>query len=79
MSSKVKERLKQLMIEITHEERIMLDELLDKIAIEQGIILVTDESNHERGCDVLIEEIPDDKLRELVRRIKKKKKVGIIA
>lgn len=70
MSSRVKERLKKLALEMTHEERITLDEALDKIAMKMGIILVKD----QKPCDVLIEQIPDDKLIEIVERIKKKKK-----
>lgn len=76
MSSKVKERLKKLALEMTHEERLELDNLLDRMAMKMGIILVKDESEavQGRGCDILIERIPDDKLREIVKRIKKKKK-----
>jgi hypothetical protein len=76
MSSKVKERLKKLALEMTHEERLELDDLLDKMAMKMGIILVKDQSKgaEQRGCDILIERIPDDKLREIVKKIKKKKK-----
>lgn len=70
MSTKVKERLKKLMLELTHEERIFLDEALDKLAISMGLILIKD----QKACDVMIEQIPDDKLREIVNRIKKRKK-----
>jgi hypothetical protein len=68
MSSKVKERLKKLALEMSHEERITLDDALDKIAMKSGMIIVG------RGCDALIESIPDDKLIEIVEKIKKKKK-----
>jgi hypothetical protein len=68
MSTKVKERLKKLALEMTHEERITLDEALDKIAMKMGMIVVG------KPCDALIEQIPDDKLREIVAKIKKKKK-----
>jgi hypothetical protein len=68
MSSKVKERLKKLALEMSHEERITLDEALDKMAMKLGMIVVG------RGCDTLIESIPDDKLIEIVEKIKKKKK-----
>ena len=80
MSSKVKERLKQLVLEMTHEERLELDDLLDKMAMKMGIILVKDISQgaQQRGCDILIERIPDDKLREIVKRIKKKKKREVL-
>ena len=73
MSSKVKERLKKLMLEMNHEERIELDNMLDQIYMKMGGIIVKE----ERGCDKLIEEISDDNLREIVKRIKKKKKRGI--
>lgn len=80
MSTKVKERLKKLMIEMSHEERLELDEMLDKMAMKMGIILVTNGTDKEktRGCDILIEEIPDGKLREIVAKIKKKKKKQIL-
>jgi hypothetical protein len=68
MSSKVKERLKKLALEMTHEERITLDEALDKIAMKMGLIVVG------RGCDTLIEQISDDELKIIVEKIKKKKK-----
>ena len=74
MSTKVKERLKQMALEMTHEERVYLDEALDKIAISQGVILV----KGEKPCDKIIEEIPDDKLTEIVRRIKIKKKKKVL-
>jgi hypothetical protein len=79
MSSKVKERLKRLALEMTHEERLELDNLLDRMAMKIGIILVKDqkEAAQGRGCDILIERIPDDKLREIVKRIKKKRKKAI--
>jgi nucleotidyltransferase/DNA polymerase involved in DNA repair len=70
MSNKVKERLKKLMIELTHDERMMLDEAIDKIAISMGVILVKD----EKPCDAIIDELSDGIFTELVRRIKRKKK-----
>jgi hypothetical protein len=73
MSSKVKERLKQMALELSHEERITLDEALDKLAMQMGIVIVSKDKD-KRGCDILIDQIPDDKLRELIIRIKKKKK-----
>jgi hypothetical protein len=74
MSSKVKERLKQMALELSHEERITLDEALDKLAMQMGIFIVSKDKDKQRGCDILIDQIPDDKLRELIIRIKKKKK-----
>ena len=74
MSTRVKERLKQLALEMTHEERVYLDEALDKLAMSQGVILV----KGEKPCDKIIEEIPDDKLTEIVRRIKLKKKKKVL-
>jgi hypothetical protein len=74
MSSKVKERLKQMALELSHEERITLDEALDKLAMQMGIVIVSKDKDKQRGCDILIDQIPDDKLRELIIRIKKKKK-----
>jgi hypothetical protein len=70
MSTKVKERLKRLRLEMTHEERIMLDEMLDNLAIEMGLVIIKD----QRACDALIEKIPDDRLIRLVERIKKRRK-----
>ena len=67
MSTKVKERLKKLALEMTHEERLMLDDMLDKLAMSLGLVVVG------KACDTMIEQIPDDKLREIVARIKKKK------
>ena len=74
MSTKVKERLKKMALEMSHEERLILDEMLDKLAMRMGVILVKE----QRPCDVLIEQIPDDKLKEIVAKIKKKKKKQIL-
>ena len=60
MSTKVKERLKKIMIDLNHEERIELDNMLDQIYMKMGGIIVKE----ERGCDKLIEEISDDNLRD---------------
>ena len=61
-------------LEMTHEERLELDNMLDQLYMKMGGIIVKE----ERGCDQLIENIPDDKLRELVRRIKLKKKKKVL-
>ena len=63
-----------MMLELSHEERLELDHALDQLYIRMGGIIVKE----ERGCDKLIEEIPDDKLREIVRRIKLKKKKKVL-
>lgn len=68
MSTKVKERLKKLMLELNHEERQMLDKALEHLASKIGIV------TKEKPCDAIIENIPDEKLRELVAKIKKRKK-----
>lgn len=72
MSTKVKERLKKLALEMTHEERMELDQALDKIAMRLGLIVVG------KPCDTMIEKIPDDKLREIVIRIKRKKRKNML-
>ena len=74
MSSKVKERLKSMLLEMTHEERIELDNALEQLFLQMGGILVKD----EKACDTMIEQIPDDKLREIVKRIKTKKKKRVL-
>lgn len=65
MSSRVKERLKKLMIELEHTDRVLLDRILEEYT--------------GKTCDEAIELLPDEKVRELVRRIKKKKKIEVIA
>ena len=74
MSSKVKERLKSMLLEMTHEERIELDNALEQLFLQMGGILVKD----EKACDTMIEQILDDKLTEIVKRIKKKKKKRVL-
>ena len=74
MSTKVKERLKSMLLEMTHEERVELDNALEQLFLQMGGILIKD----EKACDTMIEQIPDDKLREIVKRIKAKKKKKIL-
>ena len=78
MSTSVKERLKRMAIEMSREERITLDEALDKLAMQMGLVIVNDPKKEKvRGCDILIEQIPDNKLLEIIAKIKKKKKKQI--
>ena len=60
MSSKVKEILKKLSLELDHEERIFLDKIL--------------ETYSGKTCDVAIEMLPDEKVKELVGIIRRRKK-----
>ncbi len=60
MSTKVKERLKKMVLELDHYERVLLDEAL---VLASG-----------RSCDDAIEKLTDDQVRAIVIRIKKKKK-----
>jgi hypothetical protein len=55
MSTKVKERLKKLMLELDHEERMFLDEAL--------------ENKSGKTCDEAIELLSDEQVMELARRI----------
>lgn len=64
MSMKVKERLKLMGIEITHEERLDVDkEIEDKTGVwcEYGVTLIS-----------------DDDVKEIVDKVKKKKKKKIL-
>ena len=63
MSMKVFERLKQLMIETTHEERQEIDREI--------------EEKTEKYCDDGIDDLPDSAFIEIVNRIKKRKKKKI--
>ena len=74
MSTKVKERLKKMAIEMSHEERLELDKTLDEIYMRMGGIIV----NEERGCDRMIESISDIYLRGIISMIKKKKKKKVL-
>jgi len=74
MSTKVKERLKSMLLEMMHEERVELDNALEQLFLQMGGILVKD----EKACDTMIEQILDDKLTEIVKRIKKKKKKRVL-
>ena len=69
MSTKVKERLKNLMLELDHDERVLLDNALEQLYLAKGGIIVKE----EKGCDKIIEQIPDKDLIEIVSRIKKKR------
>jgi len=60
MSTKIKERLKRMMIELENEERTMLD---------RGI-----EAYSGKNCDEAIEMLSDDQVRKIVEGIKKKRK-----
>jgi hypothetical protein len=70
MSNTVKERLNRLKINMTHEERVELDNFLEEFAMKNGIIII----GEKRGCDTMCDMITDSKFTELVQRIKKKKK-----
>lgn len=75
MSTKVKERLKRLALELDHDQRVLLDNLLAEAMTSRGIILVSDE---EKPCDVMIEKLSDNQVKELVKKIKKKKKIAMV-
>jgi len=60
MSTKVKERLKKLMLQLEHEDRVIFDRLI--------------EENTGKTCDEGIELLSDDKVRLLATRIKNRKK-----
>jgi hypothetical protein len=75
MSNKVKERLEKLKLELTHEERVKLDAALENLFLKAGGIII----NKEKGCDKIIDEITDDKIREIVGKIKKKRKKVAVA
>jgi hypothetical protein len=64
MSNKIKERLKNLQLELDHIERMMLDE---------GLVKVT----KTKDCDEAIDLVTDDQLRKIVANIKKRKKKQI--
>jgi len=67
MSTKIKERLKKLALELDHIERQILDKGLEKIS--------------GKTCDEAIEMLTDDQVRGIVEKIKnkKKKKVEVVA
>jgi len=60
MSNKIHERLKKLMIELEHSERVFLDESLEQIT--------------GKTCDEAIEMLSDEQVRNIVEKIKKKRK-----
>ena len=60
MSNKIHERLKKLMIGLEHSERIFLDESLEQIT--------------GKTCDEAIEMLSDEQVRNIVEKIKKKRK-----
>ena len=68
MSNKVKARLEKLKLEMTHEERLQLDNALGELFLKAGGIII----NQEKACDNIIDEISDNKFAEIVKRIKKK-------
>lgn len=65
MSTKIKERLKKLALELDHEERMILDE---------GLVRVT----QAKDCDAAIEMLSDDQVKEIVAKIKKNKKKKLL-
>jgi hypothetical protein len=65
MSTKIKERLKKLALELDHEERMILDE---------GLVRVT----KAKDCDSAIEMLTDDQVREIVAKVKRKKKRALL-
>jgi hypothetical protein len=65
MSTKIKERLKKLALELDHEERMILDE---------GLVRVT----KAKDCDSAIEMLSDDQVKEIVAKIKKNKKKKLL-
>ena len=60
MSTKVKERLKKLMLELDHEGRTFFDRAIEHVS--------------GKTCDEAIELMPDEKVREIVIKIKEKQK-----
>lgn len=74
MSNKVKDRLRKLALQMTHEERVELDNALERLYLKLGGVLIST----EKACDKIMDDIPDDKLREIVRRIKLKKKREVL-
>jgi hypothetical protein len=65
MSTKIKERLKKLALELDHQERMLLD---------NGLVQFT----KAKDCDEAIEMMSDDQVKEIVRRIKKRKKKQVL-
>lgn len=65
MSTKIKERLKKLALELDHQERMLLD---------SGLVQFT----KAKDCDEAIDMMNDDEVREIVRRIKKRKKKEVL-
>lgn len=66
MSNKIKERLKQLMLELDHEGRTLFDRMIERAS--------------GKTCDNAIELMTDEQVRKVVMKIKesqkkKKKKV----
>ena len=60
MSTKVKERLKKLTLELDHEGRVLLDGALEDVS--------------GKNCDEAIELMTDEQVRIIVEKIKLKKK-----
>jgi len=60
MSIKVKERLKKLVLELDHDERVLFDNGLEQFT--------------GKTCDEAIEMLSDEKVREIVEKIKEKRK-----
>jgi hypothetical protein len=65
MSTKIKERLKKLALELDKEERRILDD---------GLVKVT----NAEDCDQAIEMLTDDQVRIIVEKIKKRKKKVLV-
>jgi hypothetical protein len=87
MSNKVKDRLRKLQLEMTHEERVELDKALENLYLKRGGILITLGkvkngkeiiTEQEKACDIIIDDISDGHLIELVGRIKRKKKKQVL-
>lgn len=74
MSNKVKDRLRKLAMEMTHEERVELDNALERLFLSRGGIIV----NQEKACDKIIDKISDGHFIEIVGRIKRKKKKQVL-
>lgn len=75
MSTKVKERLKRLRLELTHEERQELDNLIERAAAAFGIVLI---KKDQKNCDYIIERMTDEQVKKLAEAAKKKKKKKVL-
>lgn len=71
MSIKVKERLRQLAIEMTHEQRMELDAALEKVYLKAGGIIIK-KDDKEKACDQIVDQLSDNQFKKLALQIKKK-------